>query len=233
MEKLERVLEGFVDEEGAPHGFDERVDEVAGLFQSRPLFVVVYDDVVVGDIMLFMLSVGLDCCCAGANDELPMPGLLGAIAGKEALMVPNVLSGVIARLCAFGGANVGLLGGGGETGGVDHANVAAGEALLLDLERLAEGKMVDDDVDVEAFAQGSPSMFVPPEGPCCSPRTSASKSASSPRLAASKPFVTPGPPPKLMNSLRVVAVALLAPSSCSLRVCSFSMRADMDLISVM
>jgi hypothetical protein len=91
--------------------------------------------------------------------------------------------------------------------------------------------MVDDDADVGPQVS-PPSMSVPPEEPCCPPRTSAAKSASPPPLAVSMPFVALGPP-KLINSLRVVAVALLAPSSWSLRVCSFSMRADIDLISVM
>jgi hypothetical protein len=48
----------------------------------------------------------------------------------------------------------------------------------------------------------------------------------------SRPFVD-GSPPKLMNSLREVAGALFAPSSCSFRVCSFSTRAESDLIKVM
>jgi hypothetical protein len=128
-----------------------------------------------------------------------------------------------------------LVGGGGDTGGVDQENVAAGDALLADLERLVDGwdgKMVEDEADADAFAHESPpSISVPPEEPCCPPRTSASKSASPLPLVVSNPFDVLGPP-KLMNSLRVVAVALLAPSSCSLRVCSFSTRADMDLINV-
>lgn len=161
-----------------------------------------------------------------------MPGLLGAIAGKEEFRVPKLPSGVIERLCAFGGLRFTLLGGGGDTGGVDHENVAAGDALV-DLDRLLDGrdgKTVDE--VVEALAQGSPpSMSVPPDEPCCPPRTSASKSESPLPLVVSKPFVELGLP-KLMNSLRVVAVALLAPSSCSLRVCSFSTRPDMDFMSV-
>jgi hypothetical protein len=165
-----------------------------------------------------------------------MPGLLGAIAGNEVFREPNVLSGGIARLCPFGAFNDVLFGGGGETGGVDQENVAAGEALLDDRDRFAaacEGRTLEDAVEAEPFAQGSPpSMSVPPEEePCCPPRTSAAKSASPAPFAVSRPFVALGPP-KLMNSLRVVAVALLAPSSWSLRVCSCSTRADIDLMSV-
>lgn len=164
-----------------------------------------------------------------------MPGLLGAMAGNEELSVPKVLSGVIARLCAFGALRFVLVGGGGDIGGVDQENVAAGDALL-DLERLfdgREGRIVEDEAEPGAVAHGSPpSMSVPPEEPCCPPRTSASKSASPPPFVVSKPFVVLGPP-KLINSLRVVAEALLAPSSWSFRVCSFSTRADIDLINVM
>ena len=73
--------------------------------------------------------------------------------------------------------------------------------------------MVDDDADAEPFAHGSPpSISVPPVEPDCPPRTRASKSASPPPLVVSNPLEVLGPP-KLMNSLRVVAAALLAPSS--------------------
>lgn len=142
-----------------------------------------------------------------------MPGLLGAIAGKEELSVPK-LSGVMDRLCVFGGLSFATLcGGGGETGGVDQEKVAAGDALL-DRVRLLDGRdgrVVDD--AAETFAQGSPpSISVPPDEPCCPPRTSASKLVSPSSFVASTPFAMLGPP-KLMNSLRVVAVALLAPSS--------------------
>ena len=221
-------------DEVPPQGFEVNVEEVEALLQSTlpPLLCVMYDGVVVGEIMLFIA--GLGCCCGGANDGLPIPGLLGDIAGNEELRVPKVLSGVIVRLCAFGALRLKLVGGGGDTGGEDQENVAAGDALF-DLERLLDGRdgnIVEDDADAEAFAHGSPpSISVPPEEPCCPPRTSASKSASPPPLVVSNPFVVPGPP-KLMNSLRVVAVAPLAPNSCSFRVCSFSTRADMDLISV-
>jgi hypothetical protein len=194
---------------------------------------MLYDGAVVGDAILFMLVAVLDCCCGGTKGGLPIPGLLGAIAGKDELREPKVLSGVIARLCVFGALRDALFGGGGDTGGVDQENVAAGDALLDDLERLLDGrdgKTVEDDADAEAFAHGSPPIIsAPPEGPDCPPRTSASKSAP-PSLFVSRPFVALKPP-KLINSLRVVAVELLAPSSCSFRVCSPSTRDDMDLIN--
>ena len=184
---------------------------------------------VVGDTMLFMLMAGrIACCCV--KDELPMPGFAALRAGNEELSVFNVLSGVMALPCGFEAPR--LVFGGGETGGVDHEKVGAGDALL-DLVRLVdgrEGRMVDDAADAEAFAHGSPpSMSVPPDGPCCPPRTSASKSVSPFPLLVSKPLVADGPP-KDMNSLRVVAVDPFAPSSCSLRVCSFSTRADVVLM---
>jgi hypothetical protein len=147
--------------------------------------------------------------------------------------VLNVLSGVIARLCGFEAAR--FVRGGGDTGGVDHENVGAGDALF-DPVRLVDGRdgnTAEDAADADALAQGSPpSMSVPPDDPCCSPRTSASKSVSPPPLLVSKPFVVLGPP-KVMNSLRVVACELFAPSSCSLRVCSFSTRTDVLLMRLM
>jgi hypothetical protein len=85
------------------------------------------------------------------------------MAGKEELRDENVLSGVIALLFPWGADR--FVGGGGETGGVDHANVAgAGEALLA---RFAgrEGRIVDDDAEAfaEALAHGSPpSISEPP-----------------------------------------------------------------------
>lgn len=226
-------------EEVAAQGFEGCVEPVA-LLQSMPPPVVVpdtpYDGVDVGDIILVMLIAGLVCCCVGAYDGLPMPGLLGAMAGKEELRVPKLVSGVIARLCPFGGFRLVLLTGGGDTGGLDHEKVAAGEALFDDRPRLfagRDGKMVEDDADAEPFAHGSPpSISVPPDAPGCPPRTRASKSASPPALPASSPLDVLGPP-NVMNSFRVVAVALLAPSSCNFRVCSPSTRADIDLIKVM
>jgi len=118
---------------------------------------------------------------------------------------------------------------------VDHAKVAgAGEALLARFGG-REGKILDDDAEAfaEALAHGSPpSMSEPPVEPWLAPRTSASKFVSSPPFVESKPFAADGPP-KLMNSFREVAVVLLAPSSCSFRVCSRSTRAEVDLINVM
>lgn len=117
---------------------------------------------------------------------------------------------------------------------MDQEKVAgAGDALLV---RFAgrEGKVAKDDVEpfAEALAHGSPpSMSELPVAPAL-PRTKASKFVSSPLLVESKPFDAGGPP-KLMNSFRVVAVALLAPSSCSFLVCSCSMRDDVDLINIM
>ena len=109
-----------------------------------------------------------------------------------------------------------MLCGGGDTGGDDQENVAAGDALFVDLARFVEGldgRMVDDDAEVEAFAHRSPpSMSVPLDEPCGSPRTSASKPLSPSPLLESK-LLGALKPPKLMNSLRVVAEALLAPSS--------------------
>jgi len=150
------------------------------------------------------------------------------------LSVWRVLSGVIVRFCAFG-ADKFVGGGGGDIGGVDHENVAAGDALF-DRTRFVEGrdgKIVDDAADAEAFVQGSPpSMSVPVVDPCCPPRTSASKSLPPFSALVSKPLVAAGPP-KAMKSFRVAALPLLAPSSWSFRVCSFSMRCDMNLMSVM
>jgi hypothetical protein len=206
--------------EVAPQGFDIDVAELDALLQSIP-------PVPCGEAILFVLIAGLDCCCGGAKDGLPIPGLLGAIAGKDELRDPKVLSGVIARLCVLGALRDVLFGGGGDTGGVDQENVGAGDALFEG----RAGKTVEDDADADVFAHGSPPIIsAPPAGPGCPPRTSASKSASPP-LVVSEPFVVLTPP-KLMNSLRDVAVELLAPSSCSFRVCSPSIRDDMDLISV-
>lgn len=176
------------------------------------------------------------CCWGGANEGLPIPGLVALSAGNDELSELSVLSGVIARLCGFGAERFVFDIGGVDTGGEDQEKVAAGEELFVDLARLTdgrEGKTVEEEADAGAFAQGSPpsmSGFSEVPGP---PRTSASKSASPAfPLLASNPLLTLGPP-KLMNSLRVVAVALFAPSSCNLRVCSFSTRADMVLIRAM
>lgn len=117
---------------------------------------------------------------------------------------------------------------------MDQENFAgAGEALLARTTG-REGKMAEEETETlaEALAHESPpSMSDPPVAPAL-PRTRASKFGSSPPFVASKPFDAGGPP-KLMNSLRVVAVVLLAPSSCSFLVCSCSMRDEVDLINVM
>lgn len=74
------------------------VEEVVALLQSIPELGAVYEGVVVGGaIMLFMPIAGLFCCCC-AKIGLPMPGLVGFIAGKEELREANVLSGVMALL---------------------------------------------------------------------------------------------------------------------------------------
>jgi hypothetical protein len=130
----------FEVEDDAPQGFDDKVLELDALLQSMPplVFWLLYDGVVVGAIALFMLIVGRACCDGAANEGLPMPGLLGAIAGNDVFRPPNVLSGLMARVCAFGAFKDMLFCGGGDTGGVDHENVAAGDALLDDRERFAD-----------------------------------------------------------------------------------------------
>jgi hypothetical protein len=162
-----------------------------------------------------------------------MPGFTALKAGKAELSVFRLWSGVTVRLCAVGTERLAC--GGGDTGGEDHENVAAGDALFPDLARLMEGRdgnTAEDEAEVDAFAHGSPpSMSVPPVDPGGPPRTRASKSVPPSPLLESNPLAAGGPP-KLINSLRDVAVALLAPSSCSFRVCSFSTRADMDLMSI-
>lgn len=181
-----------------------------------------------------MLIAGRDCWAGGAKDGLPIPGLTALRAGNEEFRVFRLLSGVTVRLCTTGAER--LFTGGGETGGVDHENVAAGDGLFADLFRFAagrEGSTVEDDVEVDAFAHGSPpSISLPPFVPCGPPRTSASKSVPLSPIFASITLEAAGPPND-MNSLREVVVALLAPNSWSFRVCSFSTRADMDLMSVM
>lgn len=118
---------------------------------------------------------------------------------------------------------------------MDQANAAgAGDALFVRFAGL-EGKTLEDDTEAlaGALAQGSPpSMSELPVGPPWLPRTSASKLVSSPPFDESNPFDAAGPP-KLMKASRVVAVALLAPNSCSFRVCSCSTRAEVDLINAM
>jgi hypothetical protein len=141
-----------------------------------------------------------------------------------------VLSGVIALL-VFWGADRFVAG--GEMGGVDQENAAAGEALFDVLPRLGpgrEGSMLEEVADAGALAQGSPPNISPPfELPCLSPRTRTSKSPSPPFMP-SCPLV-PGTPPKLIKSFRDDTFGALAePSSWSFLVCSFSTRAESDLI---
>jgi len=221
-EKFERPLDVLLFIEEPPH---VDAEDVLALLQSTPPELgAVYEDVVVGcDIMLFMPIVGLLCCCEKVG--LPIPGFAGLMAGKEELKDEKVL-----LPCGAGT----FVGGGGETGGVDHEKVAGAGEASLDLFAGREGGTVDEEAETlaEAFAHGSPpSMSEPPVAPAL-PRTKASKFVSSPPFVVSKPLDAGGPP-KLINSLRVVAVVLLAPSSCSFLVCSCSMRDEVDLINVM
>lgn len=64
IEKLCKPLDVLAMDADAPHGFEDNVEEVDALPQSMPppVFWLLYDGVVVGDIMLFMLMVGR-CCC--------------------------------------------------------------------------------------------------------------------------------------------------------------------------
>jgi hypothetical protein len=216
---------------GVPPQVFEDMDEPAALLQSMPVLCMLlpYDGVVAEDIILFILIVGRACCCGGAKVGLPIPGLEALKAGKDELSVLSVLSGVMERPWGLGAER--FVVGGGDTGGVDHENVAAGDALL-DLVRLLDGRdgrTVEVAEVAEAFPHVSPpSISVPPLAPG-PPRTSASKSVSPFPLLDSKPLLTDGPP-KVMNSLRVVAVELFAPNSCSFRVCSFSTRAEVVLM---
>jgi hypothetical protein len=116
---------------GVPPQVFEDMDEPAALLQSMPVFCVLlpYDGVVVEDIMLFILIVGRTCCCGGgAKVGLPIPGLEALKAGKDELSVLIVLSGVMERPWCLGAER--FVVGGGDTGGVDHENVAAGDALF-------------------------------------------------------------------------------------------------------
>ena len=114
---------------------------------------------------------------------------------------------------------------------MDQENVAGAGDALLDRFAGREGRMVEDEAEAFPPHGSPPSMSEVPVLPW-PPRTSASKFVSSPPLLESRPFDTGGPP-KLMNSFRVVALVLLAPSSCSFRVCSCSTRAEVDLIKFM
>jgi hypothetical protein len=235
MAKLDRPLDRFVLVfVVVPHGFEVSVEEPPVLFQSMAVPCVLYDGVIVGDAMLFILAPIAGLCCDCPKDGLPMPGFDGAMAGNAELSELNVLSGVIVLPTIFGAER--FVCGGGDTGGLDQENVAAGDAFLVDPALTAgrEGSIDDEEADVGAVAQGSappPNMSEPVFVPWL-PRTRASKSASPAPFGVSKPL-DEGRPPKLINSLREVAGALLAPNSCSFRVCSFSTRAESDLISVM
>ena len=93
-----------------------------------------------------------------------MPGLAGAMAGKDEFSELNVLSGVMVLIppCLWGAVR---FVGGGDTGGVDQAKVAAGDAFLAGPERFAaglEGSVAEDDAEAGAFAQGSPPSMSEP-----------------------------------------------------------------------
>lgn len=108
-----------------------------------------------------MLFIGF--CCVWENDE-PMPGFAGAMAGKDEFSEFSVLSGVIVLIppCVWGAAR---LVGGGDTGGVDQAKVAAGDAFLAGPTRFPaglEGNVAEEEADVGAFAQGSPPSISEP-----------------------------------------------------------------------
>lgn len=62
IEKFCKPLDVFDVDAGAPHGFEDNVEELDALLQSMPplVFWLLYDGVVVvGDIMLFMFVAGL------------------------------------------------------------------------------------------------------------------------------------------------------------------------------
>ena len=163
-----------------------------------------------------------------------MPGFIGAMAGNDVFSELIAKSGVTVLLPVWGAVK---FVGGGESGGLDQENVAAGEALFEDRPRLLagrDGSIVDEDADDGAFAHElPPSISVPNEAPF-SPRTRASKSVSPFPFAASRPSAPPMLP-KLMKSLREAdtVVALFAPSSWSLRIWSVSMRVETVLMRVM
>jgi hypothetical protein len=203
-----------------PHA---EAEELFALLQSMPaLGDAVYDGAMAGwDSIL--------CCCGKLG--LPIPGFAGLMAGKEELRDEKLVAGVMALPLPWGADR--FVCRGGETGGVDQENVAGAGDALLDRFAGREGRMVEDDAEAEAFPHGSPPSMSEVPVPPWPPRTSASKFVSSPPLLLeSRPFDAGGPP-KLMNSFRVVALVLLAPSSCSFRVCSCSMRAEVDLIKFM
>lgn len=142
-------------------------DPPPGLLQSTPeCWMLPYEDVELGETMLFILIVGCVCWLDSPGDMVPIPGLIAPKAGNDEFRAPRLLSGVTDRLWCAGTER--LFEGGGETGGVDHENVAAGEALFPDLLRFAagrDGSTAEDDAD-DAFPQVSPpSISWPPEVP--------------------------------------------------------------------
>lgn len=169
--------------------------------------------------------------CDGERDD-PIPGFNGAMAGNVELSDPMLLSGVMVLAAPADGAA--RLLGGGDTGGLDQENAAAGDAFLEPARLVTglEGSVVDEVAEAEAFAHGSPPNISEPAFNPWFPRTSASKPPSPSPLVESSPPV-PGSPLKLMNSLRDVEGALFAPNSWSFLVCSFSTREESDLMSVM
>lgn len=201
IEKLDSPL--GIDTVLLPHGLDVTVDDPAALLQSIPPLWIGGGLDVVGDAIPFMLNplpALADCC---EKLELPSPGLLGVMAGNDELSELNVLSGVTVLLTPVGAVRWG----GGDTGGVDQENVAAGEALFEDRPRLTpgrDGNTVEEDADACPLAHGSPPSMSPPPDDDGPPLTKASKSPSPPPLAASK-LLDPPVPPKLMNSFRDVA----------------------------
>jgi hypothetical protein len=110
-------------------------EDVLALLQSTPPELgAVYEGVIIGcDVMLFIPMAGLFCCWEKVG--LPIPGLAGLMAGKEELRDEKVL-----LLCNAGT----LVGGGGETGGVDHEKVAGAGEALLDLFAGREGRAVGE-----------------------------------------------------------------------------------------
>jgi len=124
---------------------------------------------------------------------------------------------------------------GGEVGVDDHANVAAAELELADCLDESEGRVVAVALAVEEEeVDQSSSMLFELALAFPRPKTKLSKSSTSP-FAASKssagPLVVGA---RLdMKSARLADEAFVADNSCSLRVCSASIRAERDLIKDM
>ena len=159
MEKLESPLPVFFVDDDAPQGLDASVELLlAALLQSMPALAGdVYNGVVVvaGEIIL---PIGF--CWFWENDE-PIPGLAGVIAGNAELSEPIVLSGVMVLTAPSDGV-VRFVGGGGDTGGVDHEKAATGDAVLADDARLAAGREGSVVADADAFPQPSPPSISEP-----------------------------------------------------------------------